>query len=136
MGVLLKRGLSEDGYQVDLSTTGPEALRQARELDYAAVVLDVMLPGMSGIEVCRQLREHTRWVPVLMLTARDAVEDRVRGLDAGADDYMVKPFRFDVLSARVGALIRRGPAEMYLAHPALPKQRLPSPRDLNIISPR
>jgi two-component system OmpR family response regulator len=136
MAVLLKRGLSEDGYHVDLSTTGPEALRQACELDYAAIVLDVMLPGMSGIEVCRQLRELTRWVPVIMLTARDAVEDRVRGLDAGADDYMGKPFRFDVLSARVGALIRRGPAKVYLAHPGLPEQRRPSPRDQSIGSPR
>jgi DNA-binding response OmpR family regulator len=111
MAVLLKRGLEEEGYAVDVACTGPDALWHALEFPYEAVVLDVMLPGMSGIEVCRELRERKRWVPVLMLTARDAVADRVTGLDVGADDYLVKPFSFDELSARVRALIRRGAVE-------------------------
>ncbi len=111
MAALLKRGLAEEGYAVDLAATGTDALWHATEFDYAVVLLDVMLPGLSGIEVCRQLRERKRWVPVLMLTARDAVSDRVRGLDVGADDYLVKPFSFDELSARVRALIRRGAVE-------------------------
>jgi two-component system OmpR family response regulator len=111
MAALLKRGLAEEGYAVDVASTGPDALWHATEFDYDAILLDVMLPGISGIEVCRQLRAHKRWVPVLMLTARDAIEDRVRGLDAGADDYLIKPFSFDELSARVRALIRRGAVE-------------------------
>lgn len=111
MAALLKRGLAEEGYAVDVATTGTDALWHATEFDYDAVLMDVMLPGMSGIEVCRHLRERKRWVPVLMLTARDAVEDRVRGLDVGADDYLIKPFSFDELSARVRALIRRGAVE-------------------------
>jgi two-component system OmpR family response regulator len=118
MAALLKRGLGEDGYLVEVAVTGPDALRLACELDYDAVLLDVMLPGMSGIEVCRQLRERNRWVPVVMLTARGGIEDRVRGMDAGADDYMVKPFCFDELSARVGALIRRGVRERLVSPPA------------------
>jgi two-component system, OmpR family, response regulator len=111
MAALLKRGLQEDGYAVDVATTGPEAVWQATEFTYDAVLLDLMLPGMGGVEVCRQLRDAGRWVPVLMLTARDAVEDRVRGLDAGADDYLTKPFSFAELSARVRAMIRRGAIE-------------------------
>ena len=108
MAALLKRGLQEDGYAVDVVGTGTEAVWQAKELSYDAVVLDVMLPGLDGMEVCRQLRRAGRWMPILMLTARDAVEDRVRGLDAGADDYLTKPFSFAELSARMRALIRRG----------------------------
>jgi two-component system OmpR family response regulator len=108
MAALLKRGLEEDGYAVDVANTGPDALWQATEFTYDALVLDVMLPGVGGIEVCRRLREQGHWVPVLMLTARDTVEDRVRGLDVGADDYLTKPFSFAELSARVRALIRRG----------------------------
>lgn len=111
MAVLLKRGLEEDGYAVDVATTGTDALWRATEFGYDAVLLDVMLPGLDGIEVCRRLRAAGRWVPVLVLTARDAVEDRVRGLDAGADDYLVKPFSFAELSARIRALIRRGGVE-------------------------
>jgi two-component system OmpR family response regulator len=111
MAVLLKRGLEEEGYAVDVATTGPDALWHACEFPYDAVLLDVMLPGMSGIEVCRQLRERRRWMPVCMLTARDAVTDRVTGLDVGADDYLTKPFSFDELSARVRALVRRGAVE-------------------------
>jgi two-component system OmpR family response regulator len=108
MAALLKRGLQEDGYAVDVVGTGTDAVWQAKELSYDAVVLDVMLPGLDGMEVCRQLRRAGRWMPILMLTARDAIEDRVRGLDAGADDYLTKPFSFAELSARMRALIRRG----------------------------
>lgn len=108
MAALVKRGLEEDGYAVDVATTGPDAVWHARECDYDAVLLDLMLPGLDGVEVCRQLRATGRWMPVLMLTARDAIEDRVRGLDAGADDYLAKPFSFAELSARLRALIRRG----------------------------
>src|SRR5438309_7977174 len=107
MAALLKRGLEEEGYAVDVTTTGPDALWHACEFDYDAVLLDVMLPEMSGIEVCRQLRERKRWVPVLMLTARDEIGDRVRGLDVGADDYLVKPFSLLEFAARLRALTRR-----------------------------
>jgi CheY-like chemotaxis protein len=111
MAALLKRGLEEDGYAVDAATTGSDALWRASEVDYDAILLDVMLPELDGFEVCRRLRRAGRWMPVLMLTARDSVEDRVHGLDAGADDYLAKPFSFAELSARVRALIRRGAAE-------------------------
>lgn len=111
MGALLKRGLEEDGYAVDVAGSGPDGLWHASEFDYDVVLLDVMLPGFDGFQVCRQLRARGRWMPVLMLTARDAVEDRVRGLDAGADDYLAKPFSFAELAARVRALIRRGAVE-------------------------
>lgn len=111
MAALLKRGLEEDGYAVDVASTGTDGLWQATEFGYDAVLLDVMLPGLDGVEVCRRLRTAGRWMPVLMLTARDAIEDRVRGLDAGADDYLPKPFSFAELSARVRALIRRGVVE-------------------------
>ena len=107
----LQRGLQREGYAVDLSHTGDEALVQADVYDYDAVVLDVMLPGRDGFSVCRALRQKERWSPVLMLTARDDVSDRIRGLDAGADDYLVKPFDFGELLARLRALIRRGPTE-------------------------
>jgi two-component system, OmpR family, response regulator len=107
----LERGFQREGYAVDLARTGDEALRQASTHDYDAVVLDVMLPGVDGFSVCRELRRRKRWVPVLMLTARDEVRNRIRGLDAGADDYLVKPFDFGELLARVRALIRRGPTE-------------------------
>jgi two-component system OmpR family response regulator len=119
MAALLKRGLEEDGYAVDVASTGPDALWKASEFAYDAVLLDLMLPGLGGVEVCQQLRAAGRWMPVLMLTARDAIEDRVRGLDAGADDYLAKPFSFAELSARVRALIRRGavvrPTELEVA---------------------
>jgi two-component system OmpR family response regulator len=166
MAALLKRGLSEDGYLVEVTTTGPDALRQACELEYDVILLDVMLPRMSGIEVCRRLRERKRWIPVLMLTALGTIEDRVMGLNAGADDYMVKPFRFDELSARVGALIRRGAVErpteaevtglrpdsasavgqgpitpsgersVYLSCPAVPQPRRSPSCEQNISSPK
>ena len=108
MAALIRRGLEEDGYAVDVATNGPDGLWQAGEFVYDAIVLDVMLPGRDGFEVCRELRESGRWSPILMLTARDGVDDRIRGLDAGADDYLTKPFSFGELAARVRALIRRG----------------------------
>lgn len=111
MAALLKRGLEEEGYSVDVTADGPEALWMATENDYDVIVLDVMLPGIDGFEVCRRLRAEERWAPVLMLTARDAVEDRVRGLDVGGDDYLTKPFSFAELVARLRALIRRGAHE-------------------------
>jgi two-component system OmpR family response regulator len=107
----LERGLRHDGYAVDVATTGEEALAHAAESEYDAVILDVMLPGTSGFAVCDELRRAERWVPVLMLTARAEVQDRIRGLDSGADDYLVKPFDFGELLARLRALIRRGPSE-------------------------
>ncbi len=108
---LLRRGLVEEGHAVDVARTGEEALAQAYGIAYDAVVLDLMLPGIDGLKVCRRLRAAGIWAPVLMLTARDAVEDRVAGLDAGADDYLPKPFAFDELLARLRALIRRGRPE-------------------------
>jgi len=111
MARAVRRGLEQEGYGVDVVADGDEALFRATEQDYDAIVLDVMLPGRDGFEVCRTLREGGRWAPVLMLTARDAVEDRIRGLDVGADDYLVKPFAFGELLARLRALIRRGPQE-------------------------
>jgi two-component system OmpR family response regulator len=110
VAALLRRGLVEEGYAVDVAGDGPTAVWQATEGAYDAIVLDVMLPGYDGFEVCRRLRRAGRWAPVLMLTARHEVSDRVRGLDAGADDYLTKPFSFAELSARVRALIRRGAA--------------------------
>src|SRR5512141_1549500 len=107
MARLVRRALEEEGYAVDLSGDGPEGLWMATENPYAAVVLDVMLPGFDGFELCRRLREAEIWVPVLMLTARDEVGDRVRGLDVGADDYLVKPFSLLELAARLRALTRR-----------------------------
>jgi len=111
MAGMLQRGLREDGHAVDVAGDGHDALWHATEIDYDAVVLDVMLPGADGFEVCRRMREAGRWAPVLMLTARTAVEDRVRGLDCGADDYLSKPFTFSELSARLRALMRRGAPE-------------------------
>jgi two-component system OmpR family response regulator len=108
---LLRRGLSEEGLSVDVAATGDEGLWMARATDYDAIVLDVMLPGTGGLEVCRRLREEGRWSPILILTARDAVESRVEGLDAGADDYLTKPFSFAELLARLRALARRPPLE-------------------------
>ena len=107
----LQRGLQREGYAVDLAATGDEALVQAGIYDYDAVVLDVMLPGLDGFAVCDAMRRQERWMPVLMLTARDGVSDRIKGLDAGADDYLVKPFDFGELLARLRALVRRGPSE-------------------------
>ncbi|MDX6465233.1 MAG: two-component system, OmpR family, response regulator [Gaiellaceae bacterium] len=111
LGPLLRRGLSERGSPTDLAATGEDALWMARAHRYDAIVLDLMLPGLDGFETCERLRESGVWTPVLMLTARDAVEDRVHGLDAGADDYLTKPFSVAELRARLRALTRRGPSE-------------------------
>jgi two-component system OmpR family response regulator len=111
MASLLRRALEREGYAVDVAGTGQDALWLGTENDYDAVVLDVMLPPPDGFEVCRTLRSRGRWAPVLLLTARDAVEDRVAGLDAGADDYLAKPFSFAELYARLRALTRRGARE-------------------------
>jgi two-component system OmpR family response regulator len=111
LGELLRRGLGEEGYAADLADRGEEALWMVKAVDYDVIVLDVMLPGADGFEICRRMRGSGVWAPVLMLTARDAVDDRVSGLDAGADDYLTKPFAFEELLARLRALTRRAPAE-------------------------
>jgi two-component system OmpR family response regulator len=111
LGELLGRGLREEGYAADVSDRGEEALWMARAVPYDAIVLDVMLPGVDGFEVCRRLRHDGVWTPVLMLTARDGIDDRVGGLDAGADDYLTKPFAFEELLARLRSLTRRTPVE-------------------------
>ena len=108
---LIQRGLSEEGYAVDVAPDGPQALVRATATEYDVIVLDVMLPGLDGFEVCRRLRAQTVQSPVLMLTARDGVDDRIAGLDLGADDYLTKPFAFDELVARLRALTRRGALE-------------------------
>ncbi len=111
MAAAVRRGLRHDGLIVDIAEDGERALLLARATSYDAVVLDVMLPGPDGFEVCRRLRHQGVWAPVIMLTARDAVEDRVRGLDSGADDYLTKPFSLAELLARLRALVRRGAPE-------------------------
>lgn len=108
MARVIERGLREAGHAVDVATDGDEALARARHGPYEALVLDVMLPGRDGISVCRELREDGSELPVLMLTARDGLDDRVTGLDSGADDYLTKPFSFDELLARLRSLSRRG----------------------------
>ncbi len=111
MAGLIFRGMREEGLAADVATKGEDALWMAAATDYDAIVLDVMLPGLDGFETCRRLRGDGIWAPVLMLTARDSVEDRVAGLDGGADDYLTKPFSFAELLARLRALVRRGPLE-------------------------
>ena len=111
MARLLRRGLESEAFAVDVAERGEDALWMAGATDYDAIVLDVMLPGIDGFETCSRLRKDDVWAPVLMLTARDSVEDRVAGLDGGADDYLTKPFSYSELFARVRALVRRGPAE-------------------------
>jgi two-component system OmpR family response regulator len=111
MARAIRRGLEQEGYAVDGAATGDDGLHLATEIDYDAIVLDLLLPVLDGFEVCRRLRAAGRWAPVLMLTARDGVADRVEGLDAGADDYLVKPFSFGELLARLRALVRRGSGE-------------------------
>jgi len=111
MASLIRRGLAGEGLAADVAASADEALWMARAHDYDAVVLDVMLPDLDGFEVCRRLRAAGVWAPVLMLTARDSVDDRVAGLDSGADDYLVKPFAFAELLARLRALARRGEPE-------------------------
>jgi two-component system OmpR family response regulator len=111
LGPVLVRGLATDAIAADLVTTGKEAIVRAGATDYTVIVLDVMLPDLDGFQVCRALRADNTSAPVLMLTARDAIDDRVRGLDSGADDYLVKPFSFVELLARVRAMSRRGPIQ-------------------------
>ena len=107
---MLAKGLREEAYAVDVAADGETALSQVFVNEYDLIILDIVLPGQDGFKVCRQLRTNGSTVPVLMLTARDAVEDRIEGLDSGADDYLPKPFDFDELLARVRALLRRKPA--------------------------
>ena len=111
MSSLLERALLKQGWVVVLAATGRDAVWQALEHEFDAIVLDLMIPAPDGLEVCRQVRAAGRWAPVLLLTARDAVQDRVAGLDAGADDYLVKPFALAELHARLRALVRRGSSE-------------------------
>ncbi len=111
MAALIRRGLGEQGVTVDLAGTGEQALGLADAGSYDAIVLDVILPGIDGFDTCRQLRHDGVWAPVLMLTARGVLEDRVAGLDGGADDYLTKPFSFAELLARLRALVRRGQSE-------------------------
>jgi two-component system, OmpR family, response regulator len=111
MAGLLQRGMEDEGIAADIAGRGKEALPMAAATEYDAVVLDLMLPGMDGLEVCRRMRGDGIWTPVLMLTALDDIEDRVAGLDEGGDDYLVKPFAFAELLARLRALMRRGPVE-------------------------
>ncbi len=111
MAGLIRRGLAVEGLAVDVGSSGEDAMWMTAATPYDVVVLDVMLPGMDGFETCRQLRTKGMWAPVLMLTARGAVADRVEGLDSGADDYLGKPFSFAELLARIRALVRRGPIE-------------------------
>ena len=115
LAALLARGLREEGHAADVAGRGEDALWMASAAPYDAIVLDVMLPGIDGFETCSALRQRGVWSPVLMLTARDAVDDRITGLDAGADDYLTKPFSFDELLARLRALVRRAPAERPVA---------------------
>jgi two-component system OmpR family response regulator len=111
MAGLVRRGLVEEGLAVDVANSGEDALVRATATEYDAIVLDVMLPGISGFETCKLLRERGTWSPVLILTARDSVEDRIAGLDGGADDYLTKPFSLGELNARLRALFRRQPSE-------------------------
>ena len=111
MAAVLRRGLQEEGFAVDVAANGEDAVWYASENDYDAIVLDLILPGIDGFGVLEDLRTAGRWAPVLLLTARDGVADRVRGLDLGADDYLIKPFAFPELLARLRALLRRGAQE-------------------------
>jgi two-component system OmpR family response regulator len=111
MASLLLRGFRKNGDAADVTRTGEDAVWMASAADYDAIVLDVMLPGMDGFQTLAALRERGHWTPVLMLTARDAIEDRIAGLDVGADDYLTKPFSFAELLARLRAIARRGPVE-------------------------
>src|SRR5216117_42594 len=111
MARLLKKGLEEEQHTVMLAHNGPEGFELSRTYPFDVIILDVMLPGMTGFDVARQLRQSSSHVPILMLTARDAVSDIVKGLNVGADDYMTKPFAFEELLARLQAVSRRGPVE-------------------------
>ena len=107
----LRRGLEAEGFAVDVAATGTDGLWMAREQEYSAILLDIMLPGISGYRICETLRAEKNWTPILMLTAKDGEWDQVEALDTGADDYLTKPFSFAILLARVRALVRRGAGE-------------------------
>jgi len=107
----LRRGLEAEGFAVDVAATGTDGLWMAREQSYSAILLDIMLPGISGYRICETLRAEKNWTPILMLTAKDGEWDQVEALDTGADDYLTKPFSFAILLARVRALLRRGAGE-------------------------
>ena len=111
LAALMRRGLRKEGMAVDVAVDGQEGLQRAQATEYDAIVIDLMLPGLDGLEVCRRLRGDGVWSPILILTARDSVTDRVAGLDGGADDYLTKPFSYAELLARLRALVRRGPVE-------------------------
>jgi two-component system, OmpR family, response regulator len=111
MAGLIRRGLQSEGLAADVASNGDDALWMAGSTEYAVIILDVMLPTIDGFETCRRLRADGVWAPILMLTARDGIEDRIAGLDGGADDYLIKPFSFGELLARARALNRRGPIE-------------------------
>jgi two-component system, OmpR family, response regulator len=111
MAAAIRRALRAEGIVADVAPTAAEAMSMVRSTDFDVVVLDVMLPDIDGFETCRRLRAQRNWVPIIMLTARDSIEDRVRGLDQGADDYLTKPFSLAELLARLRALVRRGPVE-------------------------
>lgn len=111
LAAALARGLREEGFAVDVARTGTEGLWRAKELSYDLVVLDILLPGLNGYQVCAQLREDENWVPILMLTAKQGDLDEAEALDTGADDFLTKPFSFVVLLARIRALLRRGTRE-------------------------
>lgn len=112
----LRRGLEAEGFATDVADSGTDGLWMAREHAYDAIVLDVMLPGMNGFEVCATLRQEQNWTPILMLTAKDGPIDQARGLDIGADDYLTKPFSYVVLMAHLRALVRRGAPPLSLIH--------------------
>ena len=107
----LRRGLEAEGFAVDVAATGTDGLWLAREQDYSVILLDIMLPGISGYRICETLRAEKNWTPILMLTAKDGEWDQIEALDTGADDYLTKPFSFAILLARVRALLRRGAGE-------------------------
>jgi two-component system OmpR family response regulator len=111
LGAAIRRGLQAEGLIADVAVRGEDALWMASSTEFDVVLLDVMLPGIDGFETCRRLRDDGVWTPIIMLTARDAIEDRVLGLDQGADDYLVKPFSLPELLARLRAVARRGPVE-------------------------
>ena len=124
MAGLIRRGMRGEGMAADVAIKGEDALWMAEATDYDAIVLDIMLPGIDGLEVCRRLRAAGVWSPILLLTARDGVRDRVAGLDGGADDYLTKPFSFAELLARLRALVRRGA----VGAPGRAPGRRPAPR--------
>ena len=130
MAAAIRRGLRFEGLIVDLAGDGEHAIGKVHAIEYDVVVLDVMLPGLDGFETCRRLRAERLWVPVLMLTARDSVEDRVRGLDGGADDYLTKPFSLAELVARLRALARRGWTERPTVLEAGPLRLDPATREV------